>query len=91
MSTRLVSSYSPFAFPYTLFVQVHPSLLDYIREGGNSTPALGVEDERDDQAIPRSALAQVRLKTCFIPIETENFTENENQNHADEYARLKHI
>lgn len=26
-----------------------------------------------------------------IPIKTENFTENENQNHADENSRLQHV
>jgi hypothetical protein len=27
----------------------------------------------------------------YIPVETQNFTENKNQNHADVNARLLHI
>ena len=27
----------------------------------------------------------------YIPIKTEDFSEDKNQYHADEYARLKHV
>ena len=56
------------------------------------TLALGVEDESDDESASSLAMPMLLCcKTGTLPVKSQHFAENENQDHADEDPGLQHV
>lgn len=55
-----------------------------------SAAGTGVHDEGHDESASVSMSTRTTLSNHSIPIKTQDFGENEDENHADEDPRLAH-
>lgn len=67
----------------------------HIKHNRKARLRLGVQDQADDQpgggrAVSRGLVGITSLLQ-YVPVQSQNFAENQNQDHAHVYSRLLHV